>query len=284
VNIKLGRLAYEEGRPADALALLDEGREAVQRIAGASGVVAEATALAGAVALERGDLEEAIDKTANAAASLAGAGDPLEALVLALRGATLCAAEDFDAAAQVFEEVDVALERGGRASIARAARTLRAPLVAAQGDPDAAQALLAEVADDRLGQRVRVARRFADKTIAFGKMPPASDVVKVADDGSWLHTPGAERVDLSRRRVLRRLLLALAEKRVSEPGALLASADLVAAGWPGEKMLEKSAQDRLWVAIRSLRRLGLEGILVTGREGYLLDPDVPLELSAADAG
>lgn len=283
VDIKLGRLAYEEGQLDEAHALLDEGRETVRRIAGASGTVAEATALLGAVALERGDLEGADNRTADAAAWLAGAGDPLEAFVLALRGATLCAQGDVGAARDVFEEVDAAIARGVRDSVARAAHTLRAPLLAKGGDAAAARARLDEAGDVRLGSRVRVARRFADKAMAFGAAAQGGAVVGVADDGSWLETPGSERVDLSRRRVLRRLLLALAEKRVQEPGSLLASADLVAAGWPGERMLEKSAQDRLWVAIRSLRRLGLDGILVTGREGYLLDPDVPLELRAAQA-
>jgi len=281
VNIKLGRLAYEESRAEDARVQLEEGIATLRRIAGAGGIVAEATSLLGALALERGDLDDALEHTAAGVAQLAGAGDPLDAFVLALRGATLCAADDVDAAEQAFDEVDAALARGARASVERAAFALRAPLLAISGDTAAAKAALAATDDVRLGSRVRAARRFAAQVLALRTSSEQTATVRVADDGTWLHVPAAARVDLSRRRVLRRLLLALAQRRVAEPGALLASVDLVAAGWPGERMLEKSAQDRLWVAIRSLRRLGLDGILITGREGYLLDADLPLELVSA---
>jgi ATP/maltotriose-dependent transcriptional regulator MalT len=279
LTIQLGRLSYEEGRLADARAQLAEGSTQLKRIAGPSGVVAEATAFLGAVALEEGALEGALEKTAEAAASLSGAGDPLEAFVLAQRGVALCATGDMAGAEQVFDEVEAVLARGARESVARAVQVLRASMLHAQGDEDAAASVLRAAEDPRLGSRVRSARRLASQAIArLAQGAGESAAVRVADDGSWLDTPGNERVDLSRRRVLRRLLLALAEKRVQAPGELLASADLVASGWPGERMLEKSAQDRLWVAIRSLRRLGLDGVLITGREGYLLDPDVALEL------
>ena len=80
--------------------------------------------------------------------------------------------------------------------------------------------------------------------------------------------------DLGRRHVLRRLLSALIEIRLRSPGAGLDLDDLLAAGWPGEQMSQASGANRIYVAIATLRREGLEQILIKRPLGYLLDPAV----------
>ena len=81
---------------------------------------------------------------------------------------------------------------------------------------------------------------------------------------------GTERVDLRRRKAPRRILARLVELRASD-GAL----DVYEAfevGWPDEVATPEAAADRVYWAIRTLRKLGLESVLVTRDDGYLLDP------------
>ncbi|MEQ1571694.1 MAG: hypothetical protein ABMA64_39055, partial [Myxococcota bacterium] len=89
--------------------------------------------------------------------------------------------------------------------------------------------------------------------------------LRVAGDGSWFEADG-ERVSLERRAVLRRTLAALAD---AGPGARVDRATLVAAVWPGERMVGGSADARLHTTIRALRRLGLAERLRTHDEGGL---------------
>lgn len=89
--------------------------------------------------------------------------------------------------------------------------------------------------------------------------------VRIHREGRFVAT-GSQRWDLSRRRVPRRLLRAVVE--ASEP---LSAAELIRAGWPGERMRERSALNRLYTQIRELRHLGLADVLLHDGDGYRLD-------------
>jgi len=99
--------------------------------------------------------------------------------------------------------------------------------------------------------------------------------VRVDRRGSVILQDGTE-IDVRRRRAVRRILVQLSERRVHEPGAATSLDQLVAVGWPGEKILPNAATNRGYVAIATLRRAGLHELLQTGPEGYRLDPRVPL--------
>ena len=99
---------------------------------------------------------------------------------------------------------------------------------------------------------------------------PASLVV--GPEARWFRCGEGERVDLSRRGALRLMLLALVERRLARAGEASAWEAMLAAGWPGERVLAAAAATRVRVAISTLRRLGLAGILLTRDDGYLLDP------------
>jgi hypothetical protein len=77
---------------------------------------------------------------------------------------------------------------------------------------------------------------------------------------------------------LRRLLVALAKARDERRGIPLEPSELIAAGWPGERLQKRTATNRLRVALHTLRRLGLEDLLLTQMDGYLLDPQVDLRI------
>ncbi len=82
-----------------------------------------------------------------------------------------------------------------------------------------------------------------------------------------------ERIDLVRYGPVRRLLDGLVVHRLEHPGAALSAEALIEAGWPGERMRHTAGLLRVYSAVRRLRRLGLETILLTRDDGYLLDPN-----------
>lgn len=118
---------------------------------------------------------------------------------------------------------------------------------------------------------------LADTSLHF---PPQ---LELAPDGSWfVGARGLVRLD--RRRVLMRIVKALADHAATSPGSPLPTAELIARTWPGERFLPSSGTNRLYFAICALRDLGLRPYLRHVPGGYLLDrsgrPQVP-ELTLA---
>lgn len=105
---------------------------------------------------------------------------------------------------------------------------------------------------------------------------PAPAGFAVCELGQWFRTPEGEVVSVERWKPLQRLLARLVEQRVAAPAEPLSVEALIAAGWPGERMLPKAGATRVYSAIASLRRLGLRDVLVRDGRGYLLDPTVEL--------
>jgi predicted ATPase len=92
----------------------------------------------------------------------------------------------------------------------------------------------------------------------------------------WFKAPRARRIDISSRRAPSSLLSALAVARKQRPGASLTVEELFEAGWPGEKALPAAAASRVYVAISTLRKIGLKELIIRDDAGYRLDPSVPL--------
>lgn len=165
------------------------------------------------------------------------------------------------------------------------ARLERAERMRIDGDGEHAAGLVLDPAD--LAFAVRLLRQAFEQAepaaaiaaLAPGEPPPPHALV-VDADGAWFQPPGGELVDLSRRRPLMRLVAALADHRWRAAPAPLTLADLVAAGWPGERILPAAAQDRLHVAISTLRKLGLRNLLLHAQGGYFFDRGVPVIVGA----
>lgn len=104
----------------------------------------------------------------------------------------------------------------------------------------------------------------------------------VGPDGRWIHPPQGDPADLRRRKALRLLLVAFVEHHHNSPGAGLSLDALLAAGWPGERVVPSAGANRVYVALTTLRKLGLRGVLLSQDDGYLLDPALPIERSATD--
>jgi FHA domain len=96
----------------------------------------------------------------------------------------------------------------------------------------------------------------------------------VSDDARWFKRGDADTVNLGRRGALRLLLAALIDRRLQASGTALSMAEMIAVGWPDERIGIESAQARVYTSVQRLRALGLDGVLITRGDGYLVDPAI----------
>ncbi|MFO0741892.1 MAG: hypothetical protein U0270_38705 [Labilithrix sp.] len=101
----------------------------------------------------------------------------------------------------------------------------------------------------------------------------------IAAGAEWFKLPGQSLVALETRIPLRRLLLALGELKMRNPNGVLPVTAAFEAGWPGERATPAAAAMRVYTAVHTLRRMGLKGLLVRRRRGYVLDIDVRIAAS-----
>ncbi len=304
-----GHLAHVEGRLVAAREAFD-GAIAVYRRVAHPLYVGIYLGYSGIVLRELGDLDAACAQLDEACTILRTQGETQhQALFLAHGGATLAWRGDDDGArrnlARAREVAAVLPYRGVGLAVEIEHAHLDLALAArADADGDARAAAAARKrAMERLercpvdassGVDPRISDRIARRALGASRIPsrppprerpaPVSPRAKegelvVERDARWLSLPDGTRVGLASRHLARRLLLALVEQRLLEPGARVSHATLLEAGWPGERMRSDSARNRLYVAVSTLRKLGLEGILESEPEGYRLDPDVPLRLA-----
>ncbi len=132
--------------------------------------------------------------------------------------------------------------------------------------------------EDQYDFEVRVALRALRRELARAGAPEARGVV-VHERGDWVELPDGRRIALRRRQAMRRILLELARRRTEAPGVAVATTALLEVGWPDEHILPEAARNRLYTTLSTMRQLGLDAILLTTGDGYLLDPDVPLRVS-----
>ncbi|MCO4772757.1 MAG: hypothetical protein KDA24_22185, partial [Deltaproteobacteria bacterium] len=240
------------------------------------------------VALHIGDDEGAAAHLDTAETLWDAAGDSLGlARVAGLRGVLAMLHGDLDEARRQFEEAALAREPAGRPRWSALLLEGRAILAARRGEPVMARQRLAQadalagglpVADVQGLQRTKLALESGvDPTpdvslrgrllagLDLNVPPPRYPTLVLGPQARWFEVTG-ERVDLSRRGAPRRILLALAQAPEG-----LDIHGVVEAGWPGEALHPEAGRARAYTAVRSLRRFGLQDVLVTGDDGYRLD-------------
>ncbi len=121
-------------------------------------------------------------------------------------------------------------------------------------------------------EHVRLARRMLARAIE-GVLPPDNALVI---ERSGARVPGGVFVELQGRSALHAVFTALVERRLAKPGAASSIDELLAAGWPGERVQKDAAAIRVRVTIAQLRKLGLAPVLGRTTGGYRLDPAVPI--------
>ena len=102
----------------------------------------------------------------------------------------------------------------------------------------------------------------------------------VGPDARWFRAKGSGPVTLFKSHAARRVLAALVRKRIDSPGTGLTLDALFAAGWPGERAVRKAAANRVYVTLTRLKNMGLRGLILSGDDGFLLDPRASLHESA----
>jgi hypothetical protein len=100
----------------------------------------------------------------------------------------------------------------------------------------------------------------------------------IASDAAWFRL-GGRTVQLEHHTTIRRVLLALARRRIERPGAPSPWEDVFAQAWPGERAKPAAAKARVQVAVSTLRKLGLREAIVTRDDGYLVDAAIDVTLA-----
>ncbi|NUO49108.1 MAG: tetratricopeptide repeat protein [Polyangiaceae bacterium] len=248
----LARVKQETGDTAGALtdyhdALVYAEEAGVRR--------AEAFALHGlaSLLLELGELRAADDRLREALPLIRENATDVEGAIVALQGVLFASRGAHDDAERFFRRAQALLDAHKRPVFATALAVLR-------GESDGAGPFT-EFADVRLARRLRA---------VFSREAPSPPLF-IAEDAAFFRSPeSGEAVSLLRRKAVRAVLRALLEARLSRPGVPVSIDTLVAAGWPGEKVLAAAGAERVYAAIATLRRLGLRGVIAQEADGYLI--------------
>jgi len=104
---------------------------------------------------------------------------------------------------------------------------------------------------------------------------------RVHRDGQWYCGPEGELFRLGSRKTLARVLAVLVESYEQNRGTPLSIGTLLSKAWPNERINQRSGANRVYVALTTLRKLGLRDLLVRNGDGYMLDPDVRLQIEDA---
>jgi tetratricopeptide (TPR) repeat protein len=250
-----------------------------------------------AVYAEQGRVDEARTKLDEAITILRDAGDRVhEGIFLAQLGAARARLDDIEGAARALDAAATMLKPNRDDPLFASLEAQRAFLGLAEsrraaraGDARRAGELRAEVVSvaDRLASPgvsfsddVRVAVRMlrAELARADGVAIPMSTraALVIADDARDVRAPSGAVLSLAQRRAPRLILLRLVEERDRAPGHPLTVDQLLEAGWPGERVLPDAGASRVYVALGTLRKLGLREVILSRDGGYLLDPRVPV--------
>jgi hypothetical protein len=171
---------------------------------------------------------------------------------------------------------------------ARARLPLEPPLESGASPPGGTsfyEQLAAQLLREALSAADRQAAGSANHSLqapSAGRAPEASPdapdasaaaaALVVDAQGRWFRRAGGDKVVLTRRRSLCMLLRRFVEAHLAAPGTALPVQELFEAGWPGQHVQHQAATYRVYAALASLRRLGLEALLVNQYGGYMLEP------------
>jgi len=300
VQTNLGTLHQELG---NLDAALNHQEEALRLCVAAGGRRLEGGVLGNraSVLFEMGRLDEARDGFDRAVRVLQDVGDVVhESFFQAQLAAVIATQGAVDEAAGIYARAEKRFESSGHTSeswklalrLQRCHIDLaRARQAEAEGVIELASKLRDEVRDvigalpSETTDDVRVAARMLTRVLdAPPKQPEPKPIVgalTVSEDASNVWLPTTARVSLEKRKPVRLLLLRLIQEHAKKPGSPLTVDDLLAAGWPGERVIRDAGASRVYVALGTLRKLGLRDVILSRDGGYLLDPQVKIVVVGA---
>jgi tetratricopeptide (TPR) repeat protein len=289
----LGNLKQETGDLEGARVDIERAIEILHRL-GLRRIEGMGLGNLGSLFFEMGRLADARESYERAITLFSSVGDVVhEALFSAHLGGALATMDDVtEAESRVARAEELLLPMMGEDHLAKAASLHR-------GHVELAQARLAEIDGDH--QRAEQLRQTVRTRIDEAKSlaSPGDDVrftlrmlaralerpsdpdsiamrgsLTVTTDASNVRSPRGESFSLEKRRAVRLVLKRLVAARLESPATPLTVDDLLAAGWPGERVLRDAGASRVYVALGTLRKLGLRDVIVSRDGGYYLDPRV----------
>lgn len=126
---------------------------------------------------------------------------------------------------------------------------------------------------------VRLAARHFTRTAPVAATTSSSDLILQADGSAF--EIAHQIFSIKKHMAMRRILVRLVERHLASPGTTLDVETLAAAGWPGERIRDDAARNRVKVAVAGLRKHGLRDILVHHGTGYSLRLDLTVEVRAS---
>jgi|GEM_PF-1809118 len=302
VDERLAGLLVEQHRLFEALQLYHDAYAAylVVEHGGAAARVQQSVAL---VSQELGDLDAAEALLLDAADGLQTAGDlRFAAVALGDLGALHLEQRRLRDAERLLRQARADLLVVGDGRQALFVQSLCAAAVGLQGDFDGATALFddvdrqrrgfasAEVYDDALERhRLLVASPMRAPTRAAGSDEARAadrllhlwhrreDAIDVSEDGCHAQLPDGVEVTLTSK-AAGVLLATLVKAHLACPGQTVTYDALFAAAWPPPAVLNASGRNRLHVALSTLRRSGLRGVIDKRDDGYALQPHLVARL------
>lgn len=125
---------------------------------------------------------------------------------------------------------------------------------------------------------IRLSAQLVEKYLDSPVVEPAPARLVCQVGFERICTPDGELVDCRRRSVIRRLIACLAQQHLEAPGHPISHRQLLAAGWPGEKILAAAATNRLHVSLTRIRKLGLRDALESVEGGWRFSPNLTLQV------
>lgn len=119
-----------------------------------------------------------------------------------------------------------------------------------------------------------------DEQAIGGTMHEREGELVIGKDGMWLRGPTGETHSLATRGPLRRVLLRLARAHREQPGQRLEADALLEAGWPGERPIREAGLNRVYVAVSTLRKMGLRDVLLRDEQGYRITDEIVIREEA----
>jgi len=293
----LGVLEQEEGRRTQA----KDAYERALRLLSQSGdrrLVAITKGNLGMLNAELGELERARMHLEQALEALREIGDMLSeglarvrlGVVLLLQNERAAGVEQLALARLSFARLDdqvgldvvrVADALVGIAADLSAAEQVRKAIEAARARVDEQLSLVDRSDDARAIVRLIEAAMSRASQPSSTRDSGAEGAMVIGPQVAWLRLPDGKELTLSDHEAARRVVARLVEHHAQRLEDGIAPEVLIAAGWPGEKLLAEAARNRLYVVVAWLRKQGMKDLLLRRFGGYMLAPTLTVRRAKA---
>jgi tetratricopeptide (TPR) repeat protein len=222
------------------------------------------------IALEQGDEQAALLHASQALTGLRDAGSPAEqAHAYAWAAAAYACVGDSKTARDLLRNAESITRNMAGTPVQNAVAWIAWSLL----DPLPEQSAAPSQSLDT--EEVRSAKRVATTVVSKrARRAPVEDLVLSRSTDGTRIAIGSHALDLSQFPVLRLLLGALFNARLETRHQFVQSDTLIREIWQNESIVRSAAKNRLYVAVRRLRSLGLEDVIEGSDMGYRIAPAV----------